>query len=330
MPGRTWTVYKLGFLDGAEYVGITGLKDINDRIRKHMNTPCNSELARRLSAGEKCAVDILHDGVSDSDIYELERAEVAKLDKPINIKLTNGRTPDWNQPAAYSTVYRTVHRRYRKRNVVPPRQGNYRCSKCRVVKPWIDFNRDRSRFNGLHSRCKACTRAIARNMNRTVRPGRYRCSGCREVKTQNEFHRNRSRWNGLHTYCKDCSKEYKRLKRLKRFGYPVKPGMYECTRCKQTKPHTEFVRCKRNLSGLRKCCKPCRNQEIQATRATYPVTPGMHECKRCKQTKPHTEFVRDRYQETGLRRECKPCWTTYTVEKRRLLTARKRRQSSRQ
>ena len=40
----------------------------------------------------------------------------------------------------------------------PIRPGHYRCSQCQEWKEHTAFHQDRSRFNGLHSKCRECNK----------------------------------------------------------------------------------------------------------------------------------------------------------------------------
>ena len=50
----------------------------------------------------------------------------------------------------------------KKKKHYPIRPGTYRCSCCKVWKPHTDFHSDRTRFNGLHSRCRECNNKKSR------------------------------------------------------------------------------------------------------------------------------------------------------------------------
>ena len=163
---QIWRVYKLTFAsDGYAYVGITN-QPIPDRIQGHIRTPVNAELSSRLRNNLPYSVEVLHeveieggDGNGIRCIYALEREEIAKLKKPINIcgiSLDAKRNEkNWKHEQTEDNKKRKQRRRT-KRNVHPPREGIYRCTICREPKPHTKFHKSRGRFNGLDSRCKSC------------------------------------------------------------------------------------------------------------------------------------------------------------------------------
>ena len=209
---ESWRVYIVTFEDGFQYVGSTKFT-LEDRLRRHLwkYSGGNAEIKRRI-ANEPYHAEVLHDNLSQGMAFNLEYAEIAKLKKPINIHGTNGKTPDFGNAPCEHTVKtsRGRKRRFRKRKVFPPRQGNYTCSKCRIKQPWTNFNRDRTRFNGLHSRCRKCDQKIKREHNKRVNhpvvPGKHECIECKQERPHTEFWRNRRLLNGLMSRCKDCTK----------------------------------------------------------------------------------------------------------------------------
>ena len=150
----SYIVYKITFEDGFAYVGYTQYT-IKDRIRRHLNNPDNAELKRRLKESAY-HTEILYEDIPTQDLaYRIERDEILKLQKPINI---SGVSPD-AEIRHFGGELSDRHkqkRRYRKGNVLPPREGDFTCSICREKKPHTAFYKDRSRFNGLNSRCKIC------------------------------------------------------------------------------------------------------------------------------------------------------------------------------
>lgn len=152
-----YSIYKIEFQDGFAYVGMTKYP-LQDRIRRHIGSPDNAELKRRLETDPYTA-EVMYTGIPTAEIaYQIEDAEIKQLLKPINI---SGVSPDAVKRDfghAQNDTRPTHIKKRKKRNVFPPREGNYRCSICRVFKPHTEFPLDRSRFNGLNSRCKPCYR----------------------------------------------------------------------------------------------------------------------------------------------------------------------------
>ena len=259
-----WNVYRVSFQDGFQYVGITKHSDIAERIRRHIVRPVNSELSRRLKS-QPCDIEIVHRNVEPERVYALERQEIAALEKPINIYGTNGRTPDFKQPVSKETIHsRNRNRRYRKRNVVPPRKGKFRCSRCRTIKQWTEFHRDRSRFNGLNSRCKDCTREVDRERRRyaQTQPGDYDCRTCRKVLPHTAFRTSVYTKTGVVRTCMACEQYAAKWAN----NYPVQEGIYKCNRCGIEKPHTEYHLARTLRRGIIGLCKTCKNEEHRQKR----------------------------------------------------------------
>ena len=168
---KTYKVYKITFEDGFAYVGITKYS-VPDRIRRHLQRPVNTEVSRRLRKEVPYVYTVLFDDIKDySEAYRLESQEIFKLEKPINI---SGANPEKRQQFGNPMALDNILRRFRtrtQRNVYPPRKGRYACSICRVRKAHTEFNRDRTRFNGLDSRCRDCTvlRGKAHRENKGLR-----------------------------------------------------------------------------------------------------------------------------------------------------------------
>ena len=153
-----YIVYKITFEDGFAYVGYTKYT-IEDRIRRHIQKPDNAELAKRL-LNQYYQTEILHENVAKSDVYEVEMAEIVKLKNPINIKGVKAKIKDFGNASTQETLRNKERKHRKKRNVFLPREGNFVCSICREKKTHTAFHKDRSRFNGLNSRCKVCYRLL--------------------------------------------------------------------------------------------------------------------------------------------------------------------------
>lgn len=168
---ENWNVYKISFEDGFEYVGITRYP-VPDRIRRHIQRPVNAELSRRLTQRFPYVYRLLFTEIEDvTEAHRLESQEIRKLEKPINI---SGVDPEkavhFGHPQTPENLKRRLYRvSKRKRDVYPPRKGRYVCSICRVKKAHTEFQNDRSRFNGLNSRCRLCNNARGKRERRQRR-----------------------------------------------------------------------------------------------------------------------------------------------------------------
>ena len=89
-PGRRWTVYRFDFENGEQYVGITQ-RSARAREAEHVSGD------RRLTGGSARISELVADGVrydlvtlatdlTEGEAYELEREEIAKLTKPLNVQ----------------------------------------------------------------------------------------------------------------------------------------------------------------------------------------------------------------------------------------------------
>ncbi|WP_419551881.1 hypothetical protein [Candidatus Poriferisodalis sp.] len=89
-PGRRWTVYRFDFENGQQYVGITQ-RSARAREAEHVSGDT------RLTGGSARISELVADGVTydlatlatdltEGEAYELEREEIAKLTKPLNVR----------------------------------------------------------------------------------------------------------------------------------------------------------------------------------------------------------------------------------------------------
>jgi 5-methylcytosine-specific restriction endonuclease McrA len=83
-------------------------------------------------------------------------------------------------------------------------RGLKRCSVCKSVREISDFNRDRTKNNGLESRCRMC-RAERGASEASSDP--RRCRTCGEIKPLSAFSRDRYTRDGFRGECKDCRKQ---------------------------------------------------------------------------------------------------------------------------
>ena len=84
------------------------------------------------------------------------------------------------------------------------------CSQCQTPKLVSQFSRDKSKSDGLRTRCKDCDRAYEEKSFRLPNPviAEKYCSLCKVVKPVTEFYRRRNRPTGFTSKCKDCRNAY--------------------------------------------------------------------------------------------------------------------------
>ena len=160
------SIYKIHFSDGTTYVGQTR-QTLEKRIAGHMQTSgMTSRVRLRL-----INPDITHEVEVLSRHRLQERADIAeqraikRQSNGINTWLGPGMGRLFWQAAPRTEVdektdVKPRRKRLPKYDRFTPRAGEYRCSICGVKKPHTEFHRDRSRFNGLHSRCGECKKEL--------------------------------------------------------------------------------------------------------------------------------------------------------------------------
>lgn len=154
--GRVHQVYQLKFRDGAIYTGVT-CQPLNKRLEAHQHNPVNWKLATRLHAGEEYQAEIVYRSRSRMAALETEIHLIEQCQKPLN---QSGQPPTGNPPMARplpGTYERPAKGQRRKARSERPA----RCSWCRERKPASAFASDRSRHNGLASRCRDCIKVYA-------------------------------------------------------------------------------------------------------------------------------------------------------------------------
>ena len=99
----------------------------------------------------------------------------------------------------------------------------------------------------LHSVC-----VVAQDATRV-----QKCQCCAELLPASEFYSPRGTPSGLSAYCRSCCSD-KTLEMLER-RLPVRniPSSKVCSRCRQTRPSSEFYKSWSAASGLHSQCIPC-------------------------------------------------------------------------
>jgi len=169
-----------------------------------------------------------------------------------------------------------------------PKEGHKHCYCCFEELPLSDFNKDKSRFDGLRERCrKCCMKPEERKRRELKEKGLRECKTCGKVLPINDFYVGKSR-------CKCCqSIKYK------------KPDIEKkCPCCGKS-----FIVTNPNY----KYCTPvCKNKSKPSRyvkkRPTFPpAKEGYKWCSCCKQELPFSEFWKDKDKKDGYATQCKCC-----------------------
>ena len=162
------------------------------------------------------------------------------------------------------------------------------CTKCKKLKDESEFSKNRVRKDGLSYWCKECVSQYTRmryltnpkpskiylryeENHRTIDGVKQkRCTKCKKLKYESEFQKNRVRMDGLRYWCKECRYEYARMLYLRNTKPSRRNLRYEeihrtiggvkqkrCTKCKEWKQESEFVKYCRSRDGLYSWCKIC-------------------------------------------------------------------------
>jgi hypothetical protein len=86
-----------------------------------------------------------------------------------------------------------------------------------------------------------------------------------------------------------------------------------CTKCKETKPVSEFHKYSRAKDGHNPHCKTCRSSHARKThkkKNIQTVLVSEKRCTKCKTVKSASDFVRAKRTKTGLTSWCKECQNT--------------------
>jgi len=109
-----------------------------------------------------------------------------------------------------------------------------RCSKCSEEQDLKCFSKDKSKKDGLQSKCKSCNKEYQKEhrqknkenyeKNKKTIKGKKRCLNCGKEKRLDCFYKDKSKKDGLQSCCKDCKKEYyeenrKKIKEKKKEYY---------------------------------------------------------------------------------------------------------------
>jgi hypothetical protein len=157
------------------------------------------------------------------------------------------------------------------------------CTKCQLVKPLAEFNRQTASRDGYAPWCRSCqaenNRALREKYRRESAAGlldaEKRCLKCKVVKAAEEFYPDASRRGGLSNYCRPCTlKERRRysdkLEADRLAGLRQPPEVKVCSSCQRSLSNTAFYSNLRTHDGLSPYCSECGSlRKLGLTFADY-------------------------------------------------------------
>ena len=81
-----WHVYRIQFTDGSAYVGMTG-RTVVERLTQHLSGDGSLRVRQRCMAGVAYRFDVLASALTERMARQIERVEIAKLARPLNVAL---------------------------------------------------------------------------------------------------------------------------------------------------------------------------------------------------------------------------------------------------
>lgn len=151
------------------------------------------------------------------------------------------------------------------------------CRKCKEVKSYKDFHKNRTKKDGYQDRCVAC-RSTAVIDTEVIKGTNKRCTLCNVVKHLDEFHNDRG---SKVARCKTCCAAYLKTWYDKNFPerprsrpYPddyliVEGETKRCSVCKQVKAFEDFNNLTLSLDGKNSRCRSCTTDYVRANKELY-------------------------------------------------------------
>ena len=183
-----------------------------------------------------------------------------------------------------------------------PKEGHKYCYCCFEELPLSDFNKDKSRFDGLREKCrKCCMKPEEWNMRKLREKGLKTCLTCEKVLPFSEFNVGKS-------HCKCChSIKNKKITEEKHKKIIEKNEHKDCVYCGKPFLITPTTR-KDKIFCSQRCKDRDRNSRRVKKRPTFPpAKEGYKWCTRCKQELPFSEFWKDKDKKDGYATQCKCC-----------------------
>lgn len=206
-----------------------------------------------------------------------------------------------------------------------------RCSRCQEIKEITEFHQDRSRGDGISTKCKKCEYEC-RKLRRQKLQNRpadeipitisKTCSKCGENKPVTQFYPELRNKDGYSQWCKLCNKKqgqayHKKLAARSKSKIPSIQTKH-CPKCGGVKPASEFYKSVGKVDGHATICIKCtKSGHVNylrkiADREFEDIKPtGKKRCCMCKRNLPVKEFNYSRSSNDGLSSHCRECGKKY-------------------
>lgn len=182
-----------------------------------------------------------------------------------------------------------------------------KCPECNQFLPISEFNRNKSRKDGLTCYCRKCIARKSREyMSRWVD---YRllfidieCTRCHRFLPSSMFNKRKRKKSGLSSICRDCdstrNKEYREKvkKEIERGQRKIKiPNRKECRDCKRVLPSFMFTKDIISDDGLNSYCKECDHNRQKEYRNKPSFKEKRNRYRRAYRNRPEIKLKEKEY-----------------------------------
>lgn len=287
-------VYTIEFSDGSTYVGSCRReRGYKSRYREHCTNPVNKLLDHKIRD-----ISLTHElrlrgeYNNHADAIAAERDIALSLELPINVYEPTvsgiGRFLKNSDRLKRDHIPDLPHRIGAKRTRCRDRIADstlVRCSKCRKRLPASKFPDDRSRFNGLHSRCYECRRESQVELQQDL-IDQQRCPKCRRHIP--EIYAAKQSAYGKSHLCEPCAHDEaargRRIKAERRANglcracgeVPPRPNRTLCAECNTR--HLAWLKRQRDELRAAGRCTTCGSPDLATGRNGKPMTV----CQKCR------------------------------------------------
>ena len=200
------------------------------------------------------------------------------------------------------------------------------CSKCKVLKPLLQFPARKGSKDGHRDTCFFCeeirkeeTRKKALAAQEVV--GEKVCYKCNIKKSFADFGKRLDAPDGRRSYCRECDAAHIKVPRPKGINSKIvdlQNGQRICAKCNTAKPLlTDFSTASSTKGGRASWCKSCVNAWKRGYRNNEfsPTVEGKKTCERCCVEKDLKDFWIKRDSPDGRKKVCGACLDKNRIKK---------------